>query len=157
MQARGRGGILNVSSFAAFVPQPNAAVYAASKAFVTSFSESVHSEVSRYGIHVTTLAPGFTRRGGATERGGMKQRPMPEMLWLDRDEVATAAMDAVAAGDVLCVPGRPYQALALFARIAPRSLVRRGFELLWPAPRGNGDGGGPAVSGMRPGARSPVP
>jgi uncharacterized protein len=136
MQDRGRGGVLNVSSFASFVPQPNAAVYAASKAFVTSFSESVHSEVGVHGVHVTALAPGFTRRGDAVERGGMKGRSMPEFLWLDRDEVAKNALDAVARGDALCIPGLSYRALALFARVAPRSVVRRGFEILW-GPRGN--------------------
>jgi uncharacterized protein len=135
MEARGHGGVLNVSSFASFLPQPNAAVYAATKAFVTSFSESVHSEAARHGVHVTALAPGFTRRGDAVERGGMTHRTMPEFLWLDRDEVALTALAAVARGDVLCVPGAPYQALALLARIAPRSVVRWCFDLLWNSPR----------------------
>ncbi len=135
MQERGHGGVLNVSSFASFLPQPNAAVYAATKAFVTSFSESVHAEAARHGVHVTALAPGFTRRGDAVERGGMKGRRMPEFLWLDRDEVARAALDSVARGDVLCVPGVPYQALALLARVAPRPVVRRFFDLLWNSPR----------------------
>jgi short-subunit dehydrogenase len=131
MQARGHGGVLNVSSFASFVPQPNAAVYAATKAFVTSFSESVHSEAARHGVHVTVLAPGFTRRGDAVERGGMQRRRMPQFLWLDRDEVALAALDAVTRGDAVCVPGAPYRALALLARLAPRPFVRRFFNALW--------------------------
>lgn len=135
MQARGYGGVLNVSSFASFIPQPNAAVYAATKSFVTSFSESVHSEAARHGVHVTVLAPGFTRRGDAVERGGMKRRRMPEFLWLDRDEVARAALDAVTRGDVLCVPGAAYRALALLARLAPRPVVRQFFDLLWNSPR----------------------
>ena len=135
MEQRGHGGVLNVSSFASFLPQPNAAVYAATKAFVTSFSESVHSEASRHGVHVTALAPGFTRRGDAVERGGMQHRRMPEFLWLDRDEVAQAALDAVIRGDVLCVPGAPYRALALLARVAPRPVVRRLFDALWNSPR----------------------
>jgi short-subunit dehydrogenase len=135
MQARGHGGVLNVSSFASFIPQPNAAVYAASKAFVTSFSESVHSEAARHGVHVTALAPGFTRRGDAVERGGMKRRRMPQFLWLDREKVALAALGAVTRGDVLCVPGAPYRALALLARLAPRPVVRRFFDRLWNSPR----------------------
>jgi uncharacterized protein len=135
MEARGHGGVLNVSSFASFLPQPNAAVYAATKAFVTSFSESVHSEAAKHGVHVTALAPGFTRRGDAVERGGMKRRPMPEFLWLDRDEVARQALDAVTRGDVLCIPGLPYRAIALLARIAPRPVVRRFFDALWNSPR----------------------
>lgn len=149
MLARRHGGVLNVSSFSSLVPQPNGAVYAATKAFVTSFSESLYCEVEPYGVHVTALCPGFTRRAGgaaarggrpagpdgaAGERGGMKGHRMPAFLWLDRDDVVREGLAAVAAGDALCVPGRSYRALAGFARAAPRSMVRRAFQRLWGGP-----------------------
>src|SRR5436190_9905818 len=53
-----RGAILNVSSSAGFLPLPNIAVYAATKAYVTSFSEAIRAETRDYGISVTTLCPG---------------------------------------------------------------------------------------------------
>ncbi|MEO1104116.1 MAG: SDR family oxidoreductase [Pseudomonadota bacterium] len=58
MVERGRGGVLNVASLAAFQPGPNAAVYYASKAFVLSFSEALHTEVRQKGVTVSALCPG---------------------------------------------------------------------------------------------------
>ena len=55
--ARHRGGILNVASVAAFMPGPGMAVYYASKAYVLSFSEALHQELSPRGISVTALCP----------------------------------------------------------------------------------------------------
>src|SRR5437016_5229969 len=56
--SRRRGGILNVASIASYLPGPGMAVYYASKAFVLSFSEALHEELSSRGIRVTTLCPG---------------------------------------------------------------------------------------------------
>ncbi len=71
MLERGHGGILNVSSMAGFLLAPGSATYSATKAFVTSFSESLHAEVRKRGVHVTALCPGFTRTGvPCGERGG---------------------------------------------------------------------------------------
>ena len=61
MVADGAGAILNVASTAAFQPLPGFATYAASKAFVQSFSEAVHAELGGTGVSVTCLCPGFTR------------------------------------------------------------------------------------------------
>ncbi len=56
--ARHRGGILNVGSMAGFLPGPGMAVYYASKAYVLSFSEALHSELKSRGVRVTVLCPG---------------------------------------------------------------------------------------------------
>src|SRR5436853_3429441 len=61
MIARRRGTIINVSSTAGFQPMPYVAVYAATKAFVTSFSMALAEEVRPHGITVVTLCPGPTR------------------------------------------------------------------------------------------------
>ena len=73
--ARHGGGILNVASVAAFLPGPGMAVYYASKAYVLSFTEALHRELSSRGIKVTALCPGpvpteFQARSGmrTTER-----------------------------------------------------------------------------------------
>jgi uncharacterized protein len=76
--ARHRGGILNVASVAAFLPGPGMAVYYASKAYVLSFSEALHQELSRRGIRVTALCPGpvpteFAARAGL--RGNGRRAP----------------------------------------------------------------------------------
>ena len=73
--ARHRGGILNVASIAAFLPGPGMAVYYASKAYVLSFSEALHRELSPRGVRVTALCPGpvpteFQARSGMDIAGG---------------------------------------------------------------------------------------
>ena len=78
MVEQGSGAILNVASTAAFQPLPGFATYAASKAFVHSFSEAVHSELSGTGVSVTSLCPGFTAhgvRGGGGRRGRRLEAP----------------------------------------------------------------------------------
>jgi len=62
MIARGRGGVLNVGSIAGYAPGPNMAVYAASKAFVNSFTAAIASELARTGISITCVAPGLAIR-----------------------------------------------------------------------------------------------
>jgi len=61
MVPRRRGFLLNVSSVASFQASPGLAVYAATKAYVTSLSEALHAEVKSSGVHVTALCPGLTR------------------------------------------------------------------------------------------------
>ncbi len=123
MLDRGHGGILNVSSMAGFVIAPDSATYAATKAFLTSFSESLYAQVRRRGVHVTALCPGFTRTGFQAAAGNDAGH-RPGLAWLDSDDVAAAGLAAVAAGRALCVPGAQYKAAAQLARIAPRTLVR---------------------------------
>jgi uncharacterized protein len=120
MLRRGHGGVLNVSSVAGFVPSPGAATYGATKAFVTSLSESLSAEVRHRGVHVTALCPGFTR----TDPGD-GARPGPAGLaWLDADKVARAGLDAVAAGRVVTVPGAQYKSVVSLTRILPRGVLR---------------------------------
>ena len=120
MLGRGHGGILSVSSVAGFVPSPGAAVYGATKAFITSFSESLAAEVKGRGVHVTALCPGFTRTDG---RGRSGITPAT-LAWLDADQVARAGLEAVAAGRVLSVPGAQYKSVVSLSRVVPRAVVR---------------------------------
>ncbi len=122
MLERGAGGILNVASMAGFTPAPGTAVYSATKAFVTSFTESVHTEVHGTGVHVTALCPGFTRTGDTTAR---------ELLWLRRADVARAGLDAVAAGRAMCVPGAQYKAVYPVLKVVPRMPLRRAVAFMW--------------------------
>ncbi len=127
MLERSHGGILNVSSMAGFVLSPGSATYGATKAFVTSFSESLHVEVRKRGVHVTALCPGFTRTefhaANSVDAGGI-----PSFAWLDSDDVARAGLAAVAAGRSLSVPGAQYKAAAQLTRFAPRAVVRAVVE-----------------------------
>lgn len=104
MAAAGRGGILNVSSMAGFVGSPGTATYAASKAFVTSLSEAVHTELQPHGVHVTALCPGFTRTEFQT-RADYDTSGIPDILWQSPAEVARAGLDGIRKNRSVVVPG----------------------------------------------------
>ena len=124
MLARGRGGVLNVGSTAAFQPGPTMAIYYATKAFVLSFSEAIHEEVRKRGLSVTCLAPGPT----ATEFGdvsGMNDTLLFKLGLMSAKSVAQAGHKAFRRGRSLVVPG-PINWLGAFSvRFVPRSISRK--------------------------------
>jgi short-subunit dehydrogenase len=116
------GGILNVSSIAAFQPTPSMATYAATKSFVLSFSQSLHEELRAEGIVVTCLCPGFTRT--RFQERAQYDRPVPRPLWLTPEAVAAAGLAGVAAGRSTVVPGHAYKALHVGTRVLPGRALR---------------------------------
>ncbi|MGH9040545.1 MAG: SDR family NAD(P)-dependent oxidoreductase [Acidimicrobiia bacterium] len=122
MVARGGGAVLNVSSVAGLQPLPNMATYAATKAFVTSFSESLHEELRGRGVTVTALLPGLTRTGFQARAGVTR---IPAFAWMDAGRVADDALAATAAGRAICIPGLGWKVVSAITRPLPRSLVRR--------------------------------
>ncbi len=124
MLARGRGGVLNVSSIAGIQPLPNVATYAATKAYLSSFSHSLHEEVRRSGVVVTALLPGFTQTG-FHEVAGANRSIVPAGAWMSAEAVAGAGLRAVARGRAQCVPGLGYRILSGVSRLTPWSLSRR--------------------------------
>jgi short-subunit dehydrogenase len=122
MPATGGGGILNVSSVAAFQPAPQSANYSATKAYVTSFSQSLHDELKPAGVTVTVLHPGLTRTE-FQQRGGY-EIGVPDFLWQQADVVAQAGLAAVARGDAVEVPGWHNKVLVSSMRVMPMTLQR---------------------------------
>ena len=93
MVARGRGGVLNLSSVAGSMPGPYMALYYASKGFVRSFSEALHQELRRTGVTVTCVAPGpvttsFYERAGARSTALFSVLPMLDSGGCGRTRVA---------------------------------------------------------------------
>ena len=121
MISRGRGRILNVASVAAFQPVPGLAVYAASKAFVLSLTESLSEELQGTGVTVTALCPGPTKTEMAD---AFAQIDGMDWLLADSRSVAQEGFDATRAGQVIRVPGILNQALVTWSRYQPRWLVR---------------------------------
>ncbi|MFM2071239.1 MAG: hypothetical protein RLZZ623_1502 [Actinomycetota bacterium] len=126
MVPRGSGHLLNVSSVVSFSPAPKLAVYAATKAYVTSLTESLHEEARGTGVKVTALCPGLTR----TEFQSVSNTESyagnyPGFAWMSADDVAKAGLDDVAKGRALCVPGALNKSLAAVTAISPRGLTRR--------------------------------
>jgi short-subunit dehydrogenase len=125
MIERGYGRILNVASLAGLAP-PTAGhtLYAASKALMIRFSESLAQEVERHGVHVTAVCPGFTMSEFHDVSGTRAiVSKMPAFMWLDAPTVARQGYDAVMAGKRVHVPGALNSSLATLSRILPRTLV----------------------------------
>ncbi|MGI8810280.1 MAG: SDR family NAD(P)-dependent oxidoreductase [Acidimicrobiales bacterium] len=124
MLARSQGGILNVSSIAGLQPMPHVATYAATKAYLSSFSHALHEEVRHRGVTVTNLLPGFTRTE-FHEAAGMNRSIVPGLAWMKADTVARSGLRAVARGRAQCVPGLLYRVLTGISNVTPWSLSRR--------------------------------
>jgi short-subunit dehydrogenase len=119
---RHRGGILNVASVAAFMPGPGMAVYYATKAYVLSFSEALHSELKPRGIRVTALCPGPV----PTEfqaRAGIAGDSYPSLLTESAQAVAEQGYRAVKDGRRMVVPGFANKVVTVLAPLLPRGLV----------------------------------
>lgn len=124
MLERGRGGIVNVSSMAALQPLPRWATYAATKAFLTSFSEALHEEVRGQGVSVLALMPGFT----VTEfhdKAPMAPSSIPGPFWMTAADVVHSGLKALERGRARHVPSPRNRAVAVVARLAPRVVSRR--------------------------------
>jgi short-subunit dehydrogenase len=119
---RHRGGILNVGSMAGFLPGPGMAVYYATKAFVLSFSEALHSELKPRGIRVTALCPGPVPTEFAA-RAGIKEGLAPDLMTQSAEAVAEAGYRGLMRGQRTVIPGL-LNKLGIFGiRIAPRRFV----------------------------------
>jgi short-subunit dehydrogenase len=124
MIERGHGDIINVSSLAALMPSPFTATYAATKAFVNSFSEAVYEELRGSGVRVQALCPGFTRTD-FQRRAGVDTSQVPSFAWMDPESVVESSLSALATGAAVCVPGAANRALAAASAAMPRALLRR--------------------------------
>ncbi|MBV1877460.1 MAG: SDR family oxidoreductase [Pseudomonadales bacterium] len=117
----GAGRILNVASVAAFHPIPSFALYAASKAFVLSLTESIAVETKNTGVTATALCPGLTRTE-ATE--ALQAIELPNLLMASAEAVAREGYEALMNREVIRVPGITNQAALAMAQHQPRWLVR---------------------------------
>jgi hypothetical protein len=126
MSERGRGWILNVSSIAGFQPGPRLSVYAATKAYVTSLSESLHEELGPAGVRVTALCPGLTRTEFQQVSGTESfADAYPAVAWLTARDVAAAGLRDASRGRAISVPGWQYKLMTTAVDVSPRGLVRR--------------------------------
>jgi uncharacterized protein len=126
MIAKRRGGILNVSSSAGFLPVPGSTVYAATKAYVTSFSEALRAELHGTGITVCALCPGPVR----TEFQQVARRPDdrpeigPKFILVPVEQVVRDAIKGLEADRPMVIPGLAMKLAMLLARLTPMPLLR---------------------------------
>lgn len=122
MRERRSGQIINVASTAAFQPVPYMATYAATKAFVLSFSEALWEENRRFGVRVMALCPGTTDTNFFD--AAQSKRP-PGRIMQTSDEVVDAALRGLERGQSHVISGWPNYLLAQSERLVPRSLIAR--------------------------------
>jgi len=126
MIARKRGGILNVSSSAGFLPIPKFAVYAATKAYVTSFSEALRAELRGTGVSVCVLCPGpvVTEFQEVANRPGEQPDSGPEFVHVPVDQVVRDALAALEADRPLVIPGLAMKLGMFLVRLTPMPILR---------------------------------
>ncbi|MCF1597834.1 SDR family NAD(P)-dependent oxidoreductase [Streptomyces muensis] len=119
MRERGRGGVVNVASVAAFVPR---GTYGASKAWVVQFTQGAARDLAGSGVRLMALCPGFVRTE-FHERAGMGTDNIPGWMWLDADKVAATALEDLARGRALSIPDPRYKVLMGAAKLVPRGML----------------------------------
>ena len=121
MAARGHGGVINVSSVAAFLPR---GTYSAAKAWVNSFSEWAANEYRSRGVTVTVLCPGFTKTE-FHERMDVGRGSAPAFMWLDADQLVATALSDYDKGRIYSIPSPQYKVITTAARLVPNRLLQR--------------------------------
>lgn len=131
MIARKRGAILNVSSSASFLPIPGMAVYAATKAYVTSFSEALRSEVRGSRIRVEALCPGpvHTEFDAIARRPDDRKQAAPEFAYVPAEEVVRAALAGIERNSAIVIPGLAMKIAMCLARLTPMPILRLASRL----------------------------
>lgn len=118
MAERGHGGIINVSSVAAFLPR---GTYSAAKAWVNSFSEWAHLEYRSRGVTVMALCPGFTK----TEfHQRMEVTRGDGFMWLEPEFLVRRSLEDFAKGRAYSIPGAQYKTIIALTRAIPNRVLR---------------------------------
>jgi len=130
MQQRGYGRIVNIASLAGLVPgSAGHTLYAASKAFLIKFSQSLALENLRHGVNVCAVCPGFTYSEfhDVTGTRGVVSK-MPNWMWLTAEDVARRGMDAVERGEIVYVSGRVNRAIKTLFKLLPDRFALRAMQ-----------------------------
>lgn len=121
MAVRGHGAILNVSSVASWLGNGS---YAAHKAWVTSFTEGLASQLKGTGVTATAVLPGLTHTEFHERAELENYDDLPEFAWLEPERVVASALAAVRRKQVLVTPSVRYTAMTGVVRVLPRTWVR---------------------------------
>lgn len=126
MVQAGSGAILNVGSVGAFGPLPGQASYAAAKAFVLSYTRALQEELRGSGVTAVVLCPGpvdteFGDTAGFSK--GEAEALLPKFMWLTPAQVAKTAVDGLAAGRGVIVPGVFNRVGAAVYHLTPRRIL----------------------------------
>jgi len=113
--------IINVSSIASFLISPGNEMYCASKAFLTSFSESLSLSLKKHNIKVQVLCPGFTLTDFHAKLGYDANDPILKKF-MSSDKVVEISLKYLKKGRVICIPGLLYKLVKIFINLIPREI-----------------------------------
>jgi len=124
--------VVQIASTAAFQPLPGMNVYAASKAFVLSYSRALNDELQQRGISVTTVCPGWTKTEffDVAEKNASKNTVGKTLFMSTPEHVAASALKAANSHREMCVPGITNKIHLFFSKIIPDSLIMRIWKML---------------------------
>lgn len=125
MLALGRGAILNVSSVLGFFFMPGMSVYAATKHYVTAFTEGLRLELKGTGIVVSQLCPGPVSTEFAEVAGSSQLlAAAPAQFVLSAEQCAHEALDGLVRGQAIIIPGHLMRGVTLLGRLLPQPVLR---------------------------------
>lgn len=130
MRQRGSGRVLNVASLSGFMPVPEMAVYAATKAYVLSLSEALHEEFKETGVTVTATCPGFVSTDMVAGAEAHSELHVPALMLIPPEQVAKEGYNACMRGQVVHVPGLTNKLGARFSELQPRTVRRLASGML---------------------------
>jgi short-subunit dehydrogenase len=133
MLRRGNGRIHNVTSTTAFHAGPTFAVYAASKAYILSFTEAMAEELRGSGVSATAFCPGSTDTHMVVESFGedLRSDSFGSLLMMSSEDVAREGFKACMAGTTVSVPGVANNVISALGRLQPKWLNRRLQSLVY--------------------------
>jgi short-subunit dehydrogenase len=137
LTARRKGGVINVSSVAAFFTNPGAICYCATKTWINSFTEGLYLELKSAGspVRVQALCPGFTYSEFHDVAAMDRTKLAAPGWWLQTEAVVAASLEGYDRGQLFVIPGFRYRALIAVTNLIPRGLKR---ELLIRVSRRSG-------------------
>jgi short-subunit dehydrogenase len=124
--AQNQSAILNVSSSAGFLPLPTTAIYAATKAYVTSFSEALRAELLGTGVTVTTLCPGpvHTEFAKVARRASSRETKGPQFAHVSVESVVREGLAGIEANRAIVIPGFVMKLAITLVRLTPMPILR---------------------------------
>lgn len=140
MLARGRGGIINVSSLGGLLPGPYQATYYASKAYVISLTRALAHEVSGHGVRISCVAPGPVKTGFHASLDRQNRALYRYLLpWFSVKTVADSTYRGYLLGHAMIIPGFVYSIVYLIVGLLPYALaVPMVGMLLYPGDQESG-------------------
>jgi short-subunit dehydrogenase len=128
MLERDKGDIINVSSLGAYLNMVTLENYGATKAYLISFTESLHVALMGTGIRVQALTPGFTVTEFHSRLGADFTKE--QRTWMQPEEVVDESLRALGKGPVVCIPGFKRRFIVKLASMLPRSVYYRMMKII---------------------------